>query len=275
MDTFKIHFRLQDLDKVSLFGAYPNQSIQWFGLTDGLLWIDVCGQTIYEYSDEACSYFHNHKYNDYQISRFMEDFAQTFLFVGVSVPEELYRHAEEFRMQTDAWKESHINDEDEVFNKFFDEEYCELIQWYFDRCFDSGHLIGGPIIGCFRFHDRIKVMWKSGCKLENGIRIWTSAGGCVELDYERFVEAVKEFLDSFFAAMDEHVKNAIAKDWGNVFLDKERLAQEHEQRREQFYQSLSFLQNPKTDTGWNATDWGKVKAIYAKMKKEMNISLPE
>lgn len=71
--------------------------------------------------------------------------------------------------------------------------------------------------------------------------------------------------------MDKQVKNAIARDWGNVFLDKERLAQENEQRKENFYQSLSYLQNPRTDMGWNATDWDKVKTIYAKMKKEINV----
>lgn len=272
MNDFKIHFQLQDLDKVSLFGTHPQKSIHWFGLTDGLLWIDICEQTIYEYTDEACSYFHNPvKYNDYQLSRFMEDFSATFLSVAVSIPEELYDHVEEFEMQTDDWKESHINEEDHAFTIFYDKEYCELMQWYFDRCFDSGHLVGGPYIGCFRFDDKIKVMWKSDCKLENGICIWTSKGGCVELEYERFVAAVKEFFDSFFVAMDKQVKNAIARDWGNVFLDKERLAQENEQRKENFYQSLSYLQNPRTDMGWNATDWDKVKTIYAKMKKEINV----
>lgn len=272
MNDFRIHFQLQDLDKVSFFGSGSHKSIHWFGLTDGLLWIDVCGQTtIYEYTDEACNYFHNHKYNDYQLSRFIEDFSGTFLSVGVSIPKELYDHVEEFEMQTDDWKELHINDEDDVFNIFYDEEYCELIQWYFDRRFDSGHLIGGPYIGCFRFDDKIKIMWRSDGKLENGISIWTSKGGCVEMEYDKFVEAVKEFFDSFFVVMDQQVKNAIAKDWGNVFLDKERLAQENEQRKETFYQSLSFLQNPRTDMGWNATDWNKVEEIYAKMKKEMNI----
>lgn len=273
MNDFKIHFQLQELDKVSLFGTYPNKNIHWFGLTDGLLWIDVCGQIIYEYTEEASRYFSNHsRYNDYQLSRFMEDFSRTFLFVGVSVPEELYSHIEEFEMQTDAWKESHIDDEDDAFNSFFDEEYCELIQWYYDRSFDSGHLVGGPYIGCFRFGDKIKVIWKSDCQMENGIHIWTTEGGCVELEYERFIESVKEFFDSFFVAMDNQVKNAIAKDWGNVFLDKERLAEENEQRKEMFYQSLSFLQNPRTDMGWNVTDWDKVKELYVKMQKEMNVN---
>lgn len=274
MNDFKINFRLQDLDNIALFGTYPQKSIHWFGLTDGLLWIEIYGQNIYEYTDEACNFFDNHsKYNNYQLSRFLEDFSRTFLSVGVSIPEELYSHIEEFEIQTDNWKESHINDADDVFNIFYDKEYCELMQWYFDRSFDSGHLVGGPYIGCFRFNDRIKVTWRSDCKLKNGISIWTSKGGCVELAYGRFVEAVKEFFDSFFTAMDKQVKNAIAKDWGNVFLDKKRLVQENQQRKETFYQSLSFLQNSRTDMGWNAVDWDRVKVIYAKMKKEMNVSL--
>ncbi len=57
-----------------LWGEEPHRHIHWFGLTDGLLWIDVGGQTIYEYSDAALNYFGTDiRYNDYQIVRFLED----------------------------------------------------------------------------------------------------------------------------------------------------------------------------------------------------------
>ncbi len=76
MSQFKISFKLQELDKIVPFGSKPNQSLHWFGLTDGLLWIDVNGQTIYEYTQEAQEYFDNQvNYNDYQIARFLEDFS--------------------------------------------------------------------------------------------------------------------------------------------------------------------------------------------------------
>ncbi len=53
MNGLKINFRLQELEKVMPFGKEPHLSLHWFGLTDGLLWIDVGTQTIYEYSEAA------------------------------------------------------------------------------------------------------------------------------------------------------------------------------------------------------------------------------
>ena len=46
-NTLKINFQLQELDKVMPWGT----NMHWFGLTDGLLWINVGEQTIYEYNE--------------------------------------------------------------------------------------------------------------------------------------------------------------------------------------------------------------------------------
>ena len=53
MGSFKINFKLQKLNKIKPFGEKGGYSLGWFGLTDGLLWISVGGQTIYEYGKEA------------------------------------------------------------------------------------------------------------------------------------------------------------------------------------------------------------------------------
>ena len=41
MSGFKINFKLQTPEKIKPFGKKPNYSLRWFGLTDGLLWIEV------------------------------------------------------------------------------------------------------------------------------------------------------------------------------------------------------------------------------------------
>lgn len=38
--NFKINFQLQETDKIFPWG-YDQDYMSWFGLTDGLLWIDV------------------------------------------------------------------------------------------------------------------------------------------------------------------------------------------------------------------------------------------
>lgn len=69
MGSFKINFKLQKLNKIKPFGEKGGYSLGWFGLTDGLLWISVGGQTIYEYGKEARKRFHHcKKYNDYYLA---------------------------------------------------------------------------------------------------------------------------------------------------------------------------------------------------------------
>lgn len=120
MEKFKINFRLQDLDKICPWGSGENLSLHWFGLTDGQLWINAGNQTIYEYSEAAKHYFSCPQYNDYQISRFLEDFSDTFRYISESIPKILYDEIAKFEAKTDKWKESHIEDEDEIFELFFD-----------------------------------------------------------------------------------------------------------------------------------------------------------
>ncbi|MCM1499356.1 MAG: DUF5984 family protein [Clostridium sp.] len=264
MGEFKINFRLQDLDKICPWGREESLSLHWFGLTDGELWLTAGSQTIYEYSEAARKYFACPiRYNDYQIARFLEDFLYTFRCIGESIPACLYDELGAFEAKTDAWKESHMDDEDAVFDRFYDNEYEPLIRWFYDRTFDSMHLVGGPMIGCFRFADKIKLLWESSYQLENGESIWTAPAGIVEMPYKEFVSSVKAFYDSFFAAMDKQVENAVAKDWGNVALDKERLVEENKERRLSFLDSMQLLNQPGGNTEWN-----KIVKLYDKMKAE-------
>ncbi len=265
MNNFKINFKLQELDKVMPFGEPPNLSLHWFGLTDGLLWIDVGTHTIYEYSQAAQRYFDNApRYNDYQISRFVEDFFDTFRYVGESIPEVLYHNLEIFDNKMSAWKELYEDKDDDIFDEFYFNEYHELRDWYGNRSFDSAHLIGGPYIGCFRCGDKLKIIWESSHELDDGNSIWTSPKGCVELTYEEFINGVEEFFKAFLVEMDSQVDNAILKDWKSIGLDKEMLAWENGQRKEGFLQQLSLLRNTE-----EKTDWDKVAELYLKMENEL------
>lgn len=265
MGEFKINFRLRDLDKICPWGSEDDLRLHWFGLTDGQLWIDAGSQTIYEYSEAARKYFACPiQYNDYQIARFLEDFSYTFKHIGESIPECLYDEIGEFKTKTDAWKNSHIDDDDVVFDLFFENEYEPLIQWFYDRTFDSGHLVGGPLIGCFRSKDKIKFLWESIYKLEDGESIWTAPAGIAEMAYEEFVSSVTEFYESFFDAMYKQVENAVAKNWGSVLLDKERLVEENRERKSAFWGNIMLLSQPEENT-----DWNKIVELYDRMKADL------
>lgn len=267
MNKLKINFQLQELDKIVPWGQEPHLSLHWFGLTDGLLWIDVGTQTIYEYNEDAINYFgSSNRYNDYQICRFLEDFFHTFRYVGESIPEEMYHSLDEFDAKMEKWKECHIDEEDTVFDKFYFDEYCALGEWRWNRIFDSGHLVGGPGIGFFRCGEKIKILWESTYKLDNGNSIWTAPKGCFEMPYDEFVLSVTDFYHSFFTAMDRQVQNAVMKEWGNISLDKQRLIKENSERKSAFSKDMSFLTNSNENT-----DWNKVKVLYAKMENEINL----
>ena len=253
---FQIHFQLQDLDKIIPWGDENHLSLHWYGLTDGLLWITAGKYTVYEYSQDARDFWNEDiHYNNYQISRFLQDFSNTFPFICESVPKEIYDNIENFMKFTDKWKLMHEDLPDDVFDKwYFDEAYCPLIEWFYQQnCFDSGHLTGGYEIGCFRFQDKLKFWWDNdGRTLQNGKPVWTSPKGSLELQYADFVQEVQRFYDAFFQKMDVQVQNAVEKDWGKIQLDKNQLIKNHQLAKEGFQQKINALSHtPKFPRNWN------------------------
>ncbi len=265
MCKIKINFSLLSPDKIKPFGESSDYCLQWFGLTDGLLSIDVCGRTIYEYSAAALKYYKlRHKYNDYYLARFIEDFFGTFRAVSQTVPEELYYVVDSFGAMREKWESVHADDPDDIFNKFYFDEFCGLCGWYNDRTFDSAHLIGGPLIGCFRHGDNLKIIWNGEHKLDNGADLWSAPSGCVEILYSDFTSAVEIFYRDFFAAMDHQCKiapNLIDK---RIQLDAPHLVQENDQRKRTFSQCLEYLYSPS-----ESYDWEKILSLYANMKKQL------
>lgn len=274
MGRFKINFTLRPPAEIVPWGE-NNDHLSWFALTDSDLWINVGERTIYEYSDAAREHWScDIRYNDYQLSRFLEDFSGIFAHIRESVPREYYEHINEFIRDTDNWNNLYQDDnsvDDDAFWAFYDEKYEPLTEWLYSRIFDSGHLIGGPHIGCFRCSDMIKIWWDGDYTLDGGESIWTAPSGEFELPYADFVSEVKRFFEEFYAAMDKQVETALqtdwdnTPDWGKVNLDKKYLSKEHKERKEGFSQAVSLL-----DEEISATDWSKVEEILKIMKKELN-----
>lgn len=265
MSGFKINFKLRPLERIAPWGV-KEKSLSWFGMTDGELWITVGNRTVYEYSDAALrAWGGDTRYNDYQLSRFLEDFSYTFEHIRESVPRELYDSIGEMPALFDKWRKLHDNYDDEIFDRLFDEEYLPLTEWFYDRVFDSGHLVGGPRIGCFRRGEMIKLWWRGDYLLENGESIWTSPRGVYELSYNDFAAEIKRFFGEFHAEMDGQVKRALAMDWGTVRVDKEYLVKENQERKDGFSQKLALL-----GEDFRKTNWSKPAELFEKMKKDLN-----
>lgn len=264
-----INFRLKNIDDIVPFGQSPDLSLHWFGLTDGDLWIEFGETTIYEYTDEALAYFGDKptKYNDYQISRFLEDFSDLFKNIGESVPDKFYDLAgnlSRFQLDSQKWLDINDTDDDDLSDFYFD-TYDTLISWTSNRKINSGHLLGGPNIYFFRNKDKIKIVWESDHKLENGAVLWTAFNGIYEMDYVEFIKQVKDFGVRFFESMLCQILQTEEKDWKDIQLDKNRLRAEHQERETDFFQKLQFLENDSDIK----TDWTKIDTLYEQMAEEI------
>lgn len=264
-----INFKLIEIDKILPWGQEPELSLHWFALTEGDLWLTFGNETIYEYTKEAIDYWGNKHtpYNDYQLSRFIEDFTALFNKIREPIPEYFYNLTKNLKkFESDARKWLDLNDEEEdLDNVFYSEKYDKLISWTYQRTIDSSHLIGGPNLSFFRSNKKVRIVWDTEHFLENGIRLWTAKSGSFEMDYSDFIDKIKTFGQSFFSAMDKQVELAIANEWGNIKIDKNRLVEEHKERKDEFFSTLLLLDQGSTDK----TNWTEVEQLFNRMTNEI------
>ena len=260
---FRINFKLKQPAEITPWGEL-NPTLHWFGLTDSLLWIDISDSVIYEYTEshtDECGNFI--KYNDYQLSRFLEDFSEILPSVSTPVPKSLYDAIENFEKDTEKWKSLYIDEDDEKYDKFYDEKYEPLTTWFYERCIDSGHLVQGPHIGFFRCDDNIKIWWDSDSYNQHSI--WRFPSGCFEITYSAFVSEVERFFASFYKEMDKQIEDVIQNGIPGVYVDIDALIRENKMRKDGFYQKLGSLKNMKK----TLIDWKDITDLYDRMRAEL------
>jgi Family of unknown function (DUF5984) len=272
-----LKFKLSSLDDITLFGDKSNLSVNWFSLTDGDLWIDFGKDIFYKYTHEAVEYFEGKQshYNDYYISRFIEDFTHLFEKINESVPLEIFENIcdlpnlMQFLDDADRWFDKEVPDDndDEIERNFWIKKYYPLISWIGDRQLSSGHLQGGPKIWFFRHEDNLKIIWEADHKIEDKINMWTSQSGQRNLFYFVFEGEVKRFGEAFFQAMDKQVHLAVAKDWGDVKIDKIQIMKEHRQRYLDFYHDSLFKFDEESKVN---TDWNEISLLIQEMRTSIS-----
>lgn len=251
-----INFKLKNFDEINPVGQQSNMYLSWFWLTDGYLWLQFGEHTIYEYSNEAIQHFgeKTSSYSDYYIVRFLEDFTQIFEKISQPIPDNLYdltKNIKQFKDNSKKWLAIYNNDDEDENTDLYYEQYDKLISWTHERLFDSGHLIGGPHLSFFRNKDKIRIVWDTEYILENGINLWSAKDGNIEMNFSDFVDEVKKFGHDFFKAMDKQIQLTIEKDWINIEVDKNRLTEEHQERKLEFQEKISLLEKEAAcDTNW-------------------------
>lgn len=266
MKDFKINFELKNINDIEPWG----DTIHWFALTDGTLYIQVGDEKIYEYSDSARDFFKcDIKYNDYYLARFVTDFTELFRFIREPIPEILYDNIDKFEDMTDLWKNMYIDKPDDIFDEFYFGEYNTLVEWYYmQRTLDSGHLVGGPHIGFFRCGDKIKILWKSydDAILENGENIWTSPNGVYEMSWNDFTKEVEIFYLKFRQEMDSRTDYIYKHGLTHAQIDRELLLHSNSNNITAFEQHLALL----FSDDYEKTDFDSILFLYEKMRSEIN-----
>lgn len=267
MKNFRINFELKNIDDIEPWG---DNTIHWFALTDGTLYIQVGDEKIYEYSDSARDFFKcDIKYNDYYLARFVTDFTELFRFIREPIPKILYDNIDKFEDITDLWKNMYEDKPDDIFDEFYFGEYNTLTEWYYmQHTLDSCHLVGGQYIGFFRCGDKIKILWKSDddAILENGQNIWTSPNGIYEMSWNDFTKEVEIFYLKFRQKMDYRTDYIYKHGLTHAQIDREFLLHSNSNEMIAFEQHLELL----FSDNYEKTDFDSILTIYEKMRREIN-----
>lgn len=255
------NFRLKHPDHVVPWGEDADRRMHWFGLTDGEYWVETPQATLFEYTSEILKEFEDRPQNrfvDYHITRFVEDMVDALPTVHVPVPDHLFGlinthdKLQIYLQRIDDWVNGKPDDAEETDEELQNYEVLTGLEGF--RCINSAYLINGPYIWLIRNKERIAIVWQAEGVSEKGTRYWTASSGELEMSYDAFLREVRSFVKSFFDAMEQQVITSIAKDWGNVELDKQDLAREQAERRLECERILESLNKPAPFTDWSATE---------------------
>jgi hypothetical protein len=83
--------------------------------------------------------------------------------------------------------------------------------------------------------------------------------------YTKFKQKIKTFGQSFFSEMGKQVELSVEKDWGKVKIDKQQLVKNHQEKKDDFYYVLAFLEQ---ETKYK-TNWIEVKTLFDRMTNEI------
>lgn len=255
-----INFKLKHPDNIIPWGDAPDTTMHWFGLTEGEYWLDLDKATFYEYTDLVSTGNNETRYVEYPVIRLIEDWTSIFESVAEPVPDAFYAIARShdylyrFYSAAQQWFENLPEDADL-------DRYEKAIEWIYSRTLLASHLTAGPGISFFRNRNNMAIVWQADHTIENNTPVWTAQNGEVEIGYEAFIKEMEDFGNRFFAAMDTQVQIAVEKDWGTTQIDKERLVQEQQERRDAFQKNLAVLKGERN----KQTDWDAINAIITEM----------
>ncbi len=230
------NFALRPVDEIEPWGTSPDLSLSWFGLTDGIYWIDAGGEPLFRYSDELVEGWPIDSfvgpYVDYQVIRLYEDLIDILPAILCSLS---HRLSVLIQKSTDKQSciDSYFSWEGRLSKN--DDRLWDLADsassWLCERSLTTLHLLAGPRIKIWRESNWITIAWNNSDLTINGIRAWKSLEGSYRLSVDEFVSEITSFHDRLMSEM-RHRVDFIRAGWNRpeIRIDIDSLVNEQSYR---------------------------------------------
>jgi hypothetical protein len=224
-ESLRIEFDLTPLAQVVAWGKPGNQSLHWFGLTDGRYDVVIGEHRLFSEHDRMDGI-------DYQVVRLWEDLIDLLPEILDEVPDALATRLAD----VDAWMAWNDRAWDLTEELGLDPELLDAATcWWRDRRLDTGHLVAAPRLQLWRTSGVVHATWRTRLGEHEVARAdlprWASPAGDAELALTELTDEIRRFDHALIAAMQARV-DEVATSWSrpDVAIDVEQLRREHRDR---------------------------------------------
>jgi Family of unknown function (DUF5984) len=264
------NFRLRPVDDIGPWhdGDGSNPHLHWFGLTDGVYWIDTGDAELFRYSDDVAAKWRHEfandawltnnvlPYVDYQVVRLWEDVLDVLPGALESVPKELAR----VLGPTGPWM-SWVRHAKAVLDVALpDGEHWDPLEdaledaasWWWRCRLDCGYLVAGPNIWFWREGSEMHVQWDNRGRDIDGVPAWEATIGQTTMPLAAFLRELRDFDMRLIGEMAARVEE-IRAGWARpeVAIDVDTLGYEQRQRAKWMDRQMESLATQEP-TDWNA-----------------------
>lgn len=256
VDMSLFEFELARVEDIPPWGEPGEQSLSWFGLTDGWFRMVVGDQVLFRYTDEILSLWGKSERDaDYQIAAFAQDILGCVAAAVAPLPKRIERLASNWQLLVEL-REPIDGD------LWDDDEWYQAWRWLGERSPWTSYLLACPRFEFVRVGNELRIHWDTRDERIDGAPVWTARQGTFVMSVEAFLEECRDFARRLLSAMEERIAGIEA---GTIKPQIEvsigSLREQHETWRADF---ASYFGEYKPDIPWQETE----KALLAIAEKK-------
>lgn len=242
----------------------------WFWLTDGFYWINIGNQKLFELSDETINYWQinidsdEQKCMDYPVVRLWEDMLEILPTILNPVPKSIHQLFLQFQENCDKnsnkWYDYVENEESS--GRYKENELLFGVPLFFDaHIISTMHIASSPLLYFWRYQesggDKMWIGWDFTQTITDDdtnqeMPIWSANKGVAKMDFNDFMNEVKQFNDKFLNQMQEKIDEILSSnELKSLYpddFDFSVLQNEQNSREKELNKALNLIQEIDWDT---------------------------